>query len=228
MELGKYRYLPLHLAMLHLSLTTEHLEYYVGVCKLTTHPRYSHDVDSGALALSVVHGLVNRATPYRTTYDLASLNLRKGYLDLHRSWAIDIFKTPLYTFNTNPEEQKEKRIIFSRNKKLRRLITSLVRLYALDKSREFNIPFAYTVPYLYFNPEATLITDTNSPTNLISLKYDPQTSSLKTKELGSTNVYFNKLDLLTLLYWYDHYIEAQLHKRVDLLFQTTFNFKLAD
>lgn len=209
LELDKYRYLPLHLVFLYLSITKEHKTFYFSDLRLSTKVDKE---DPSLLGIFLGH----HGREYRATYGdpqlmLAGLKLREPH-----DGVLHLFKTPIYP-DCRPSKatvENEKDIIFARNKTIKRLITSLVSLE--DGAFKDNyIPFYLAIPYLFYNKDKKLIFTAPNSGQPVEFQYDPQNVSLRTKESGGGSIYGNNYSQDTFLILFERYLALNLEGRQD-------------
>lgn len=193
LELDRYRYLPLHLAVLYLKICP-HVDYFlIGDHTLTSAvPKDSgnNPLPNRSLGLNLLHKNQTTPSPWRDQMTLGSLKLKSPPY----AGQLDIFKTPFYPgkgmrplWISDETIENETDIIYSRNKNLASYVSSLVTLEA-DNHIEGLIPFHLIVPYLFLNKDKTIVRQRLGIGKEL-MQYDQQNVSIKLKNLQSGGTY---------------------------------------
>lgn len=193
LELDRYRYLPLHLAVLYLKLCPSIDYFLIGDYTLTSAVPKDSGINTSpnrALGLNLIHKDQQTPSPWRDTITLGSMKLRTPPY----ASQLDIFKTPFYPGRgtravhiADEIIEKETDIIYARNRNLATYVASLVTLEA-DNHIEGLIPFHLIVPYLFLNKDRTIIRQRLGVGKEL-MQYDQQNISIKLKNLQSGGTY---------------------------------------
>jgi len=209
-ELDQYRYLPLYLALLYVSITPAHASFSFSDLKLTT--RTTKD-EPESFAINIIH----QSKKYPSIWadkivDLTILKLKHPY-----TGGLHLFKTPLYPCDalTDESPDDEKAIIFARNKKIKRLINSLIEIDSANNSWDGALSFPLVIPYLVLNKDKKLIvTNSDGSSEPMELQYDAQNVSIKVKDLMSGSKYATNPTQSKFLVWVENYLVSQhLHRK---------------
>jgi hypothetical protein len=209
MELNQYRYLPLHLAILYLKISSERNYFCISThCLTNAVPRDS----SLPLGLNLIHKSKEFPNSWADAQTLLDLKLKNPW-----TTPLNIFKSPFYPGRNYvvEEVENEKDIIFSRNKSLISKVKYLLD-FEVENNLEDRIPFYLVIPYLFLNKNETIITSSPASGRKIELQYDPQNISLRYKDLSFGAKYGkNSKTQKEFIAWYDLFIGMNGYGHLD-------------
>lgn len=212
MELTRYRYLPLHLAILYLYYT-EDLNYFAFSDLVLSSVCISDD--KNARGLSILHKSRKTPNPWAEPVELKRLKLKTPY-----DGVMHLFNTPMYPGRTyDPKSvEEETPIIYARNKKLRRIVSSLVELEAQANATSLTVgkvPFALVVPFLFLNKKESLHLVEAGSMVPKEITFDAQNVSIRIIDFVGGAKYGKNPNQSEILGWYDSYLELNRYGKIE-------------